>query len=225
MAESAYPTDSQISTFVTNSGVVLPSGYVFTNYGAAASAWWEEQTGYQPFLQTASATRTFNPPGDQPKNRSWTNLQWGGGTILNLNAAIANQAAFVSLSVQGVTAAWTLGTNFWLEPINAPAQGQPYTRIRFSYPIYGAAYCVSVTALWGWGATIPEDAFQAILRKGAQMAMVDILEGIATATLSIYQGDERFVIEPRILMKSGEGWGLYADRAAERYKFRNWGLI
>lgn len=225
MAETAYPTDAQIAAFVATTGVVLPSGYVFTNFGSMASEWWEERTGFQPFLQDASpSNRIYNPPGVGPGNTQTGNTQYGGGRILNLQAAIANSSAFVSVNVQGYSS-FVLGQDFWLTPVNAPSKKRPYTRIEFQLPIFSTQYSVTVSAQWGWSAIIPDDAWQAILRKGAELAMLDILEGLRTATLTVKQGDETFTIDPGILAKSGEAWGNVATTTARRYEFTNWGIL
>jgi hypothetical protein len=190
-----------------------------------ASEWWEETTGYQPFLQDVSATsRIYNPPGVGPGNADTGNTQYGGGRVLNLQGGIANAAAFTSVAVQGYST-FVINQDFWLAPVNAPNKNRPYTRIEFQLPIYSTIYSVTVTAKWGWGALIPDDAWQAILRYGGYLAQLDILEGLRTGVLDIRQGDEKFVIDPVNLGKSGAAWLDFAMKAANRYKFTNWGIV
>lgn len=190
-----------------------------------ASEWWEEQTGWQPFLRDSSASaRIYNPPGVGPGNNQTGNTQYGGGRVVNLQAGIPTQGDFTSVVVQGYSA-FVLGTDFWLAPVNAPAKKRPYTRIEFHLPIWSTQYSVTVTAKWGWSATIPDDAWQAILRKGAELAMLDVLEGLRTGTMSIKQGDETYVFSPELLAKSGQAWGEFAAKAVERYEFTNWGIL
>lgn len=73
---------------------------------------------------------------------------------------------------------WTLGTDFRLEPTNAAAAGEPWSRLvaigprtfpRREYPsdIYRPA--VEVTAKFGWGATIPAAVKQATLIQAAHL--------------------------------------------------------
>lgn len=69
----------------------------------------------------------------------------------------------------GVWSTWTLGSDYLLEPTNAPADGQAYTRIRalerssfirdsVGFPYWPAS--VRVTGRWGWP-TLPEEVVQA----------------------------------------------------------------
>jgi hypothetical protein len=189
-----------------------------------ASEWWEEATGWQPFLQDGSpSVRTYNPPGVGPGNNQTGNTQYGGGRVLNLQAAIANASALVSVSIAGYSS-FTLGTDFWLAPVNAPAKKRPYSRIEFQLPIFSTLYSATVNAQWGW-LNIPDDAYQAILRYGAYLAQLDILEGFRTGTISVKQGDETFQFSPTLLAESGAAWLDFAMKAVERYGFTNWGIL
>ncbi len=65
----------------------------------------------------------------------------------------------------------TLGTDFYLEPINGRLHGHawPYTRICLlnrAWPVYSYRPSVQVTAAWGWTA-IPAAVKQATLIEGA----------------------------------------------------------
>lgn len=222
MSRTTYPQDSDIQSFVTNAGLVVPSGFTFTGYGAAASAEWEERTGWQPFLQDASATaRIYNPPGDRPTNRDWQNNQYGGARILNLYAGIANAAALTSVVCSGVTK--VNGVDFFMAPINAPNIGRPYTRIEFVYPFWGLQNCITVTAQWGWGAILPEDVWQAVLRIGARIAAEDMLEGTVSTPDTIKVGDE--MIKQDQYDTLSQTWAKAVSRTIKRYMFTGVGIV
>lgn len=68
---------------------------------------------------------------------------------------------------------WTLNTDFRLEPVNAAADGRPWTRLAslgtrwFPRNTYGPG--VQVTAAWGWGAAVPAAVKQANLLQAARL--------------------------------------------------------
>lgn len=82
-------------------------------------------------------------------------------------AVIDDLATFTALE-QPVGTSWTLGTDFFLEPQNAAADGHPYTGIRtiarpFIFPLSqmtsgwaGFDGRLKVTGKFGWAATPPE---------------------------------------------------------------------
>lgn len=186
------------------------------------SAMFEQEMGYIPFLQDASATaRTFDPPGGQPSAKSW-GAAFGGGRILQLGAALQDGSAITSVSVAGALKA--LNTDFFLKPQNAPSNKRPYSRMDFSFPLWGLANSIIITAKWGVQAILTEDVWQGMLRLGASIVAGDVLEGIRTGTLSVKQGDETFVFNPNLLAEMGMTWKRESDRMLMPYKFTNVGI-
>ena len=159
MAHTEYPTAAQVETFLSAAGVTLPSGWDTTSEIQAAIAEWEQLTGYSPFFATTQ-TRVFNPPGFGPNNY-WAVR--GGQNVLKLDSPLISVSA---LSVSGV--ARTAGTDYYL--------GQPnearHWFIRFARAVTGLQDCISITGSWGYGANVPDNAFQAIKKKAAA-AVVD----------------------------------------------------
>lgn len=69
--------------------------------------------------------------------------------------------------------AWTLNTHYRLEPINAAALGEPWTRLVAIDRIWPRTYrypSVSVTALFGWpAADVPAQVKQATLKQAMRL--------------------------------------------------------
>lgn len=222
MSHPAYPIDSDYQTFVTDSGQILPSGYTFTGVGAMVSAMFEQEMGYIPFLQDASATaRTYDPPGIQPPSKAWGGW-FGGGRVLQLYAAIQDATAISSVTVNG--AAQVLNTDYVLKPQNAPSTKRPYNRINFLCPQWGTANSVIIMAKWGVQSNLSEDVWQGLLRLGAAVAASDILEGIRTGEISVKQGDETFAFNPNLIAEMGASWKRESDRMLMPYKLTNVGI-
>src|SRR5258708_1585837 len=117
MPHTAYPLDADISALVTNSGVTLPSGFVFTGYADAAQAEFEARTGRIPFLEDASdVSRTFDPPGDRPHSDSYVQ-SFGGQRRLELHAGLLSVTSLV-----GPGRTFVQDTDFRLMPVNATVQ-------------------------------------------------------------------------------------------------------
>lgn len=68
---------------------------------------------------------------------------------------------------------WTLGTDYRLEPMNAPTQDEPWTRLvalgtRW-FPMLPYRPGVEVTARFGWGAGVPSAVKQATLIQATRL--------------------------------------------------------
>lgn len=107
--------------------------------------------------------RRFYADADANQSRMFWPLNPGFCSIDDL-------VTFTSLSYQGD--AWTLGTDFYFEPINAAADGRPYTGIRtiarpFIYTLAERASGwagfdgrITVVGQWGWAA-VPAEIVEA----------------------------------------------------------------
>ena len=224
MSRTAYPTDSDIQSFVTSCGISVPNTFSFAGYGAAASASWEEQTGWQPFLRDSVATpRLYNPPGAQPVNKQWSNYQYGGARILNLYAGIPTASDLISVTCTSTTR--LINTDFFMAPINAPNINRPYTRIEFVVPYWGTANTTIITANWGFNSIIPEDAWQAILRIGANLAAFDLLEAILLSPDTVKIGSASVTQDTSKVSMQSAPWSSYSARVVSRYRFENQGIL
>lgn len=114
---------------------------------SAASRVIDERTG-----------RRFYPDADANQQRKFLPLNPGYCVIDDL-------CQFTSLDAQD--SSWTLDQDFYLEPLNAAADGRPYTAIRtiarpfiFTLAELTAGWAgfdgrITVTGMWGWASTPP----------------------------------------------------------------------
>jgi hypothetical protein len=155
-AKTQYPNGEDLETFLTAAGfsstrlatLDLESG------AAAGVATFEQATGRR--MLAISETREFDLP-EHPR------------AILDLRADLAS---LTTVAVSGT--GQTLGTDVRLLPVNAADRGRPYRMLQFARRFYPVATypqpswgAVAVTGLWGYGTTIPEDAWLAMLALGA----------------------------------------------------------
>jgi hypothetical protein len=136
----------------------------------------EEETGAN------ETTRRFTAPG--PTRREGIH---GGGRLLQLGGGLL---ALSSLTVDSGSGSIEQAedADFWLEPANAPAEGWPFTLVRFDRMVYSLRNGIAVTGLWGFcGGGVsdwPATAWQAVL--GA--AMLHLAPDIAARKLSEASG-------------------------------------
>jgi hypothetical protein len=162
----------------------------------------------------AAATRRFNPPTssqhlllDQDL-ASLTSLSYGPatGTVVFVN-----------------------GTDFTLEPWDAPARLLPYDTVvfadahRWNYPLpidqRGSIY---IAGAWGYGVTIPENAWLAMLARGAWLSAPLLAQGLNDGVVEVQQKDTRtkWADDPLAAQKLVWGGkdgtsGLYGSALAE----------
>lgn len=160
MSKSATPTDDDLLVFLQSAGMLdnpLSAQQELIDLETAASAGvgeFERRTGYVPFLAGAAQTRTYRGDAIQP---------FCDGYWLKVNSGLLSVSA---VSIDGNTQA--VGTQYTLEPADAANTGRPYTDVRFRY--YGGnSYfsTISITGVFGYGLTIPDDAWRGMLIAGA----------------------------------------------------------
>lgn len=148
---------------------------------AAAQKLFERQTGWQPFLaDPADVTRSFDPPGTQ--GGPWTS---GGERALFLNAgllAVTSLKTNVSTTYAGDLL--TIDEDYWLEPTEAAIVGTPYTEVRFVSRQWGGPHSIQITGRWGYASTLPEDAWDAILKKAASLCVPELTLQISRGIVS-----------------------------------------
>lgn len=154
---SFWPTDSNKADFARLQAQIG---------AAAARDEWETVTGWSPFLAASTATtRTF----ETTDHTGYLDLSGGALSIQ---------------SVQLGPTSLTLGSHFTPQPSNAPQQQKPFTGLRFlnrTYP-HTPPHQISVTGQWGYCASVPGDAWQAVLQKAALIVLTQIenLQSIAS---------------------------------------------
>jgi hypothetical protein len=214
---TSFPQDSDIQSFVTAAGVVVPTSYTFSGMGAKARREWERATGRTPFIASGSQVqRAFDPPGSSPCSTS-DNQGFGGGRMLPIPPGIVSCASVVSMG-----ASLVFGVGYRLLPLDAPFKNQPYDMMEFYFPQYGPASSVLITADWGYWDSIDEDVWYGVCRLGASLVAKDILEGVFSTPSLIQIGEDK--IQQDSFRELGDSWAAQAARDAAYYSFKNVGL-
>jgi hypothetical protein len=153
----AYPSGDDLAAFLSEFGVEVTNTAALDTLAAAGVATFEAAVG-RVMLAGEERTDTFDPPTDG---------------LLDLSADLA--APPTSITYQPYTStpqSFVIAQDYSLLPQNALARGKPIERIRLSrawcQPYgFGQVDSIAVTGLWGYGLTIPDDAWLAMLSAGA----------------------------------------------------------
>lgn len=167
MGKAAYPTAAELSTVLTNAGITV--GSLDTQSAVdAARVEFERRVGRR-MLAGSSLTRYYAPPANDEG-------------YLDLGRDLVTCTA-VKIAYEGASEeTLTLDTDYWLLPRNARADtpARPWTGIELARRWWAAApsdaamraswhRAVRVTGTWGYDATIPEDAWLAMLHRAAAL--------------------------------------------------------
>ncbi len=175
MPHEAYPDSSDLGLLLTAGGVSLDSAIV-ENAVAAGIESFERDIGrvmMVPFsdeMEPAqiATTRRFTPPSNTNE------LDLIGDLLPDENDGITVE--FTPLNSTPTT--WTEGVDYWLLDEDAQDRNRPYTRLLvrqgFFYP-FPPSYrrSIYVTGLWGYGLTIPDDAWLAMLYS-SMLWLIDV---------------------------------------------------
>lgn len=161
MARAAYPTGADLLAYLTSMGV--SAGTLDLDSAAAAGvAEFEGRVDRVMLAGATSTARAFSPPTSRDG-------------FLDLEGDLALPATTGALAYQpeGATAsAFLPGTDYLFLPQNASARGLPYTYANIyrmlSFPPFprGLHRAIVVTGRWGYGTTIPDDAWVAMRNLG-----------------------------------------------------------
>jgi hypothetical protein len=226
-ARSLYPTGDDLQVFLVGAGMLsnpptsAQSLIDLDSAVASAVSEFETMTGFIPFLYGGTVTtRTFRSEGNI--------VSFAGGGLVALDSgadAIASGAAN-----------FTVDSNAQLMPLNAAARSKPYTYLKFISPntlIYspyvytlsdgvparghvgGRTITVSVRGKWGYGLTVREDVWKAILYLAA-LQVIPSLEILLTGGLAALKlGNDEFTFLQRggsVFSGSGTQWQSHIDK-------------
>lgn len=202
MSRTTMPTAGDLQTFLAASNIIEepPTGdHSSLLFGAAVAAglrWWEDATGFDPFeAAAADVTRYLSPDGTAL-------LEPGFG----ITAALTSLTVGYSTTSSGT--ALTANQDYWLEPLNAIADGKPATLIRFSCRQTGLPRSIVVVGKLGYcpNATIPEDAWYGVLLASAAVLgpQLDALQS---------QGGLKRMTEGDVTYEYGALAGTWRDQA------------
>lgn len=151
---TAHPTTTDLQELLESAGL-YNADWNLDLQGALDGAvqWWRDVTEFQPFLSTGSAdTRPYNPPS---------------GTVLRLQNGLLSCASVVLTDSAGNETTLVAGEDYWLEPVTAPAEGWPYTRLCFDARPSAKPGGVAVEGVWGFAEEYPAIAWRAVLHAAA----------------------------------------------------------
>lgn len=151
----AYPTRVDLGEWLQDAGFSASAlaNLDLTTAAAAGVATFEQATGRR-FLATTQ-TREYDPCRVSPRG------------VLDLKADLA-----ALTSVAYGSTSYVVGTDVRAAPLNAPDDGRPYAWLEFGHwrRFYAATFplatLITVVGSWGYGTTIPDDAWQAMLAAG-----------------------------------------------------------
>jgi hypothetical protein len=173
---ATYPTASDLERFLIATGIVSTtpqSPFTFLDLAQSvqtAKTSFEGRIG-RVILAGASLPRTYDPP-QFPR------------PILLLRAELA---AFTSLTVGGVVK--NLNTDFFLKPENADQIGHPWNAIEFVVPVYAARRSIVVTGQWGYGLTVTDQFWDAILCRSAHICYPHLAAAYSKGLVSWKEDD------------------------------------
>lgn len=155
--KSAWPTSEEVLAILGTTGLnfqaLTPA--LVDNAVAAAVTHLESKSGYRPFLSDGlQTTRDFILTDN----------------ILTLDGGLLEPTSLIVGTIE-YSMVNDLGLYFHLRPDNAPARNLPFTYIVFvgywfTAGLYGPMD-VQVTGAWGFGKTIPDEVWNAVLMSAA----------------------------------------------------------
>lgn len=220
---NSYPADSDILAAITGSGAPIPSGFSASGLAAAAIDIWEKSTGYEPFLSSGVTTmRTYDPPGPNHQKMDGFSLL-GGSRMLDLGAgAVSISQVNIGVGPGAPGTTMTLDEDYWPEPKNAPLENRPFERIRFRSPIFGPEASVQITGVFGFGLTVPDDAWLAIVQLGAATGFDLIMAGLAVSPSEWQEDKVRQAWNPAGMSAGGRLLRQSALRILNSYRRMGW---
>src|SRR6185436_8967936 len=199
-----------------------PSGDDLQAYlvGAGFSATFLATQGYDLELFAVAGWQAFNREANRvmlarTQTREFSAERVSPRGFLDLGADLVA----VTSVVYGTTT-FTEGTDFRLMPLNAAEDGRPYQGLsfgtwrRFYSSTFPLTMLISIAGSWGFGLTIPEDAWLGMLALAA-MEMGPALAQARSGGLEMWsEADmtERYGSDP--LAGVQKGWRMTAQRTA-----------
>lgn len=178
---------------------------------------WESGTGYDPFL-AATQTRVFDPPGPTIRGTRYGYRARGGERRVSFDNGLWTLTS-ITTGVDAVSTGTvrTLGTDFFLLPVNAPQRGEPYTSAEFVLPIWGNLQSVHIVGSWGFTSTVPDDAWNAILGMAAYTVLPQLVHSLTGGVAEYREEDEykKFTVNP--FKAQGDAWKMAFDKAVLSY--------
>lgn len=212
MAKSAYPVNTDLTALLEAAGLTV-SAEVTALLSTFAEAGWvefERRTDRRPMLAGTAATRRFDPPTRSQELHLWP-------TLVTLTS--------VTYTPTGASATTlTSGTDFTPLPWNYAADGLPISRIRFATrrwqePLWiGQRGSLYILGTWGYGATIPNDAWLAMAALGCIDALPMLSQALTNGIVEWHEKDraEKYSTDPLETLQTE--WETRVARAVQIYR-------
>jgi hypothetical protein len=184
---------------------------------AAAVAEWEALTGFKPFLaDLVDVTRYYDPPGPNTRLPGGR----GGGYLLDLGTGLVSVTSIhTAFSATDAGDAAVSETNYRLRGLNASVLTSPYTHIEsLSGHWYGLGRSIRIIGRWGYGTSVPEDAWQAIRMRAAGMVLSEIREQVTGGMVEWKEADASERYGEKFLSGTLDAWDRRWMMAVNRYK-------
>lgn len=146
---TSWPAPADLTNRLTALGSSLPTGLTAAEVLDRAAEEWERRTKWKPFLaESSDSTTWFDYVGGQ--------LDLRGGYV-----SFTSVTVNVDSSYPGDVL--TLNEQWFPLPSHAPSVERPYTEIGFDVSPVRLARSIKVVGKRGYSATIPFDAWEAVL--------------------------------------------------------------
>lgn len=195
MGQAAYPTGSDLAAYLLAAGftATFVAALDTDTFAAAGASQFERECDRR--MLAVTQTREFDP------------ARVTASGFLDLRADLASLA---SVAWNGVS--YAVGTEVRAFPLNAADDGRPYSGLTFgvwrrfypmSYPLLPPL--VTVTGDWGYGATIPEDAWAGMLAAAGLLLVPQIIQRRTGGMESWTEADmtERYGTNPLQGLRTG----------------------
>lgn len=163
-----------------------------TGTGSTALTFTVTGTGSNTFSITG--TTTSNPTGTCTGSVSIVGSTLSNGTLLHQNVG------------------------YFLRPQNATTYDRPFTFLEFTYYQYGNPGSISVAGTFGFGSTVPDDAWFAILKKSVLHLIPSLEINITGGQSQIKLGNDTFAFNPQLFQRQTTMWEQQNAVVCGRYK-------
>lgn len=173
---------------------------------------------------TASVSGTGTITGTGSATLSFTVIGTGNTTFSITGTTTADPTGTctgtVTLTGTTLTAGTTLvqNINYWLRPTTAPNGNRPYTFIEFAYPQWGNPQSISIAGSFGFAATVPDDAWQAILMRAGIFVVPHLQQLLTGGVLEWTEADVSEKYNAKPFQPIIDAWQMAWDSTICRYQ-------
>lgn len=209
--KSDYPSGDELRLYLEAAGFTVSDALAGTLQTAADAGRdaFERAANRKMLGDRADVARPFDPPANRDSLLSIDDL-----------------CSFTSLRLEpygGTVETLERDRDFWLEPVEAEARREPWTRVRFRrrwmQPL-GDAWrrSVRITGRWGYGLGIPDDAYEAMIAAGLLGRQAILAQSLTGGLVSFTEGNTREDYGSRPLDHWRAQWESLYTAAVARYR-------